>query len=50
MKKIYIIHTSLVSHAELNALFAELIPDTKVHNLIDDSLLFDVMQNGGITS
>ena len=49
MKKIYIIHTSLVSHAELNALFAELIPDAKVHNLVDDSLLYDVMQNGGIT-
>ena len=49
MKKIYIIHTSLVSHVELNALFAELLPDAKVHNLIDDSLLFDVMQNGGIT-
>ena len=48
MKKVYIIHTSLVSHAELNALFAELVPDTKVHNIVDDSLLHDVMQNGGI--
>ncbi len=49
MKKVYIIHTSLVSHAELNALFAELVPDAKVHNIVDDSLLHDVMQNGGIT-
>ena len=49
MKKVYIIHTSLVSQAELNALFAELVPDAKVHNIIDDSLLHDVMQNGGIT-
>ena len=48
MKKVYIIHTSLVSHAELNALFAELVPDAKVHNIVDDSLLHDVMQNGGI--
>jgi len=48
MKKVYIIHTSLVSHAELNALFAELVPGTKVHNIVDDSLLHDVMQNGGI--
>ena len=48
MKKVYIIQTSLVSHAELNALFAELVPDAKVHNLVDDSLLYDVMQNGGI--
>ncbi|MBS1229659.1 MAG: Asp/Glu/hydantoin racemase [Proteobacteria bacterium] len=49
MKKVYIIQTSLVSQAELNALFAELVPDAKVHNLVDDSLLYDVMQNGGIT-
>lgn len=49
MKKVYIIHTSLVSHAELNALFAELVPDAKVHNIVDDSLLHDVMQHGGIT-
>ena len=49
MKKVYIIHTSLVSHAELNALFAELVPDAKIHNIVDDSLLHDVMQNGGIT-
>ena len=48
MKKVYIIQTSLVSHAELNALFTELVPEAKVHNLVDDSLLFDVMQNGGI--
>jgi len=48
MKKVYIIQTSLVSQAELNALFAELVPDAKVHNLVDDSLLYDVMQNGGI--
>ncbi len=48
MKKVYIIHTSLVSHAELNALFAELVPGAKVHNIVDDSLLHDVMQNGGI--
>lgn len=49
MKKIYIVQTSLVSHGELNALFAELVPEAKVHNLVDDSLLHDVMQNGGIT-
>lgn len=49
MKKVYIIHTSLVSHAELNALFAELVPGAKVHNIVDDSLLHDVMQNGGIS-
>jgi Asp/Glu/hydantoin racemase len=49
MKKVYIVHTSLVSHAELNALFAELIPEAKVFNIVDDSLLADAMANGGIT-
>ena len=49
MKKVYIIHTSLVSHAELNALFAEMIPEAKVFNIVDDSLLADAMANGGIT-
>jgi hypothetical protein len=48
MKEVYIIQTSLASHAVLNALFAELVPEAKVHNLVDDSLLYDVMQNGGI--
>lgn len=49
MKKIYIIHTSLVSHSELNGLFKELAPDVKVNNIVDDSLLQDVMANGGLT-
>ncbi|HYE11665.1 MAG TPA: aspartate/glutamate racemase family protein [Patescibacteria group bacterium] len=48
MKKIYIIHTSLVSHSELMGLFSEIIPEAKVFNIVDDSLLHDVMQNGGI--
>ena len=48
MKKIYVIHTSLVSHSELMELFAEIIPEAKVFNIIDDSLLHDVMENGSI--
>ena len=48
MKKVYIIQTSLVSQVEINALFAELVPEARVHNLVDDSLLHDVMRNGGI--
>ncbi|HEY5584742.1 MAG TPA: aspartate/glutamate racemase family protein [Ruminiclostridium sp.] len=48
MKKIYVIHTSLVSHSELMELFSEIIPEAKVFNIVDDSLLHDVMQNGGI--
>ena len=50
MKKVYIIHTSLVSHQHLSDLFSEIAPDCKIHHIIDDSLLADVMENGGITS
>lgn len=50
MKKVYIIHTNLVSYEELNKLFYEIVADVKVFNIIDDSLLHDVMENGGINS
>ena len=49
MKKITIVHTSLVSHAHLNKLFADIIPEAKIHNIVDDSLLAEVSENGGIT-
>lgn len=49
MKKIVIIHTSLVSHGELNQLFASIIPEAKVFNIVDDSLLAEVSQFGHIT-
>ena len=49
MKKITIIPTSLVSHAHLNKLFAEIIPEAKIHNIVDDSLLAEVSDNGHIT-
>lgn len=42
MIKITIIHTSLVSHAHLNQLFREIIPEAKIHNIVDDSLLAEV--------
>lgn len=48
MKKVYIVHTSLVSYADLMALFAEIVPEAEVFNIVDDSLLHDVMQNNGI--
>ena len=48
MKKVYIVHTSLVSLRELNDLFAEIIPEAEVFNIVDDSLLHDVKQNGVI--
>jgi Asp/Glu/hydantoin racemase len=49
MKKVYLVHTSFVSCAELTALFAEIVPEAAVFNIVDDSLLHDVMKNGGIT-
>lgn len=33
MKKIAVIHTSLVSHTELNQLFADIIPEAKIFNI-----------------
>ena len=48
MKKIYIIHTSLVSHDDLQNLFHEIIPEAEIFNIVDDSLLHDVMANGGV--
>lgn len=48
-KKVVIIHTSLVSHAALNNLFKEIMPDVKVHNIVDDSLLDEVKTVGHVT-
>lgn len=48
MKKIYIIHTSLVSHGDLQELFHEIIPEAEIFNIVDDSLLHDVMKNGAV--
>jgi len=49
-KKIAIIHTSLVSVNDLKVLFGKIIPEAKVYNIVDDSLLQEVMENGGINS
>lgn len=48
MKKVYIIHTSLVSHHDLQELFEEILPEAQLFNIIDDSLLHDVMKNGEV--
>ena len=49
-KKVVIIHTSNVSVKDLNNLFAELAPEVCVRNIIDDSLLAEVLENGGVTT
>lgn len=48
-KTVFIIHTSSVSVGDLKGLFAELAPDAVVRNIIDDSLLPEVLANGGVT-
>jgi aspartate/glutamate racemase len=48
-RSVFIIHTSGVSVADLNGLFAKLAPGVVVRNIIDDSLLPEVLANGGVT-
>lgn len=49
MKKIAVIHTSFVSMEDLGALFSEIIPEARIVNIVDDSLLPEVIENGGVT-
>lgn len=50
MKKVAVIHTSFVSVNDLKALFAEIVPEAQIINIVDDSLLPEVIANGGVTS
>ena len=49
-KSIAIVQTSAVSSKDLKALCEEIIPDVKVYQIIDDSLIQEVNANGGPTS
>ena len=49
MKKVAIIHTSFVSVEDLKGFFTAILPDVELMNIVDDSLLKEVMANGGIT-
>ncbi len=49
-KTVVIIHTSDVSVKDLKNLFTELAPEVCVRNIIDDSLLAEVLENGGVTT
>lgn len=48
-KKVVIIHTSFISVDVLNGLFKEIVPDAEIRNIVDDTLLPEIMQNGGVT-
>lgn len=48
-KRVVLIHTSPVSLNDLKDLFHEILPDVEMINIIDDSLLEEVKNNGGLT-
>jgi len=50
MKKIVVIHTSLVSIETLKVLFFKLIPEAEIYNIVDDSLLAEVMKKGKVSN
>ena len=47
--KVHIVHTSFVSVKDLTNLFKELAPDIIVNHTVDDTLLTEVLDNGGVT-
>jgi Asp/Glu/Hydantoin racemase len=47
---ITIIHTSFVSVDDLTKLFKEIGPDIQIRHVVDDSLLPEVLANGGVTN
>lgn len=49
MKKVVIVHTSLVSINLLKQLFEKHVPEAELFNIMDDSLLNEVMKHGEIT-
>ena len=49
MKKVVIIHTSFISVETLKKLFAEIVPEVELHHIVDDTLLPEIMQSGGVT-
>jgi len=49
-KKVAVIHTSFVSVNDLKDLFKEIIPSVKMINIVDDSLLAEVLEKGGLTN
>jgi Asp/Glu/hydantoin racemase len=49
MKTVYAIHTGPVLVDGLRKLFLEMLPDTRLVNVVDDSLLADVRSAGSLT-
>jgi Asp/Glu/hydantoin racemase len=49
MKKIVLIHTSMVSFDVFNQLFKDAIPEAEILNIVDEDLLATLNKNRGIT-
>jgi Asp/Glu/hydantoin racemase len=49
-RKVAVIHTSFVSVDDLKSLFAEIIPEVEMVNIVDDSLLREVLAAGSLTT
>lgn len=49
-KKIAVIHTSLAVREKIDHEIRRQIPDADIHNIIDEKLLSEVMERGGIDS
>jgi aspartate/glutamate racemase len=47
--RVGVVHTFLYSVEDLKKLFAEILPEVEMINIIDDSLLNEVLANGGPT-
>jgi Asp/Glu/hydantoin racemase len=50
MKKIVLLHTSMVSFTTFNELFAQIIPEAEISNIVDEDLLDTLNKNRGITT
>jgi len=48
-KTVFIIHTNQLAGGDLTRLFNEMSPEVTVRNIIDDSMLPEVLANGGVT-
>lgn len=46
---VFIIHTNQLAGGDLTRLFSEMAPDVTVRNIIDDSMLAEVLAAGGVT-
>lgn len=49
MKKVFAVHTALAMIEPISQLFEEHLPDVKLHHIVDDSLIQEVITNNSVT-